>query len=281
VPDAKLGVVHLQARLFDGQKSSALVVVVHGLGGSSKSAYVARARLAAEQARAACLLVDLRGADLLGEDIYHAGLSSDLSAVLGSPALAQYASLHLLGYSLGGHLALRAATEPLDARVASVAAICAPLDLAASAAAFDRAACWPYRQYVLGALKTSYAAVARRRGSVLPVERIRRIRSIRVWDSTVVAPRFGFASAADYYARASVAPVLDHLRVPCLYVAALADPMVPFATVSPALERRPPRLDVRQFASGGHVGFPARCDLGFGGELGLERQVIAWLLASS
>ena len=90
------------------------------------------ARVGAGEALAAgmsCLRLNLRGADLEGEDFYHAGLTADLHAALADPALERYERVHLLGYSLGGHVVLRWATESGDARVRSVAAICPPLDL--------------------------------------------------------------------------------------------------------------------------------------------------------
>ena len=278
VSDPVLGGVVLRGRLFDRGHSGSLLVVVHGLGGSSQSAYVGRAVAAAEAAGVASALVDLRGADLSGEDVYHAGLFSDVAALVECPELERYRNVYLLGYSLGGHLALGVAIEGLIGRLKSVAAICSPLDLKASAAAFDRLACWPYRRHVLAGLKASYAAVARRRGSHLTVQDLRAIRRIRDWDSHVVVPRFGFGGVDDYYERVSVGKRLAALRVPGLYVAALADPMVPLHTVTASIEGSGPGLEVRRVAAGGHVGFPSSCDLGVAARPGLEPQVVAWLL---
>jgi len=183
--------------------------------------------------------------------------------------LQKYSRIVLLGYSLGGHIVLRTATErELDPRVAAVAAICPPLDLRRSAKAFDEPIRFVYRRHVIESIKQVYAAVARRRTMHLPLEEVRRIRTIREWDDRVVAPRFGFRGADHYYAEASVSSRLAQLSVPSLLVAARHDPMVPEATVVPALESPAPMLDVRWIDRGGHVGFPGQ----------LEPQVIAWLL---
>lgn len=251
VPDPRHGTVTLRGRLRD-TGSDTLVVVVHGLGGSRDSPYVRKAARAIDARGWSCLRVDLRGADGLGEDFYHAGLTSDLHAIVA--ACPRFARVYLLGYSLGGHLTLGFATEAIDPRVAAVAAVCSPLDLAASAAAFDRTRTWIYRVHVLRALRRAHADFARRRSDATDT---RRIRTIRAWDEHVVAPRHGFASADDYYARASTGPRLGQLAVPAAWFGTRWDPMVPASTVLPSLDAAGDKLQVHWFDRGGHVGYPA------------------------
>src|SRR5690606_11660585 len=119
-------------------------------------------------------------------------------------------------------------------------ALCSPLCLNTLATAIDEPGRWLYRQHILSALKQSYAAVARRRG--LDPDATRGVRTLRAWDERVIAPRFGFASAEDYYAQVSVAPQLGALRVPALYVGARWDPIVPELTVAVALAPSHPKL---------------------------------------
>ncbi|HSS48866.1 MAG TPA: alpha/beta fold hydrolase, partial [Thermoanaerobaculia bacterium] len=204
----------------------------------------------------------------------------DLHAALASEELRRYERVYVLGYSLGGHLTLRLGAEAGDPRLVAVAAVCAPLDLALSQREIDAPLRWPYRRYLLRGLFDIYAAVAARRPVPLPVEQARRIRTIREWDDRIVAPRHGFADAADYYARASVAPRLGELRVPALLVNSEGDPMVPAQPVRAVLRGPAPRLEVRWVAGGGHVSFPRRLDIGlengFGGH-GVDAQVLGWL----
>lgn len=275
VRDPEVGAVRLSGLLSEAA-SERLLVVVHGLGGSAASPYAVRAAATAHAAGLDCLRLNLRGADGRGEDFYHAGLTADLHAALASPELERYRSIDVLGFSLGGHLALRYATEAGDARLAAVAAVCAPLDLDRCAHAFDRPALWLYRGYILARLKRLWATLAERRPQTLAAERVGAIRRLREWDDVVVAPRHGFSSAGEYYSRASVAPVLDRLRVPALLAAAEHDPMVPATALLPVLRQRPERLEVRWLRRGGHVGLPADLDLGQPGELGLESQVLTW-----
>lgn len=277
VDDPSMGRVRLSGCLHHPAGARDLLVVVHGLGGCSESSYALRAARVAETTGVACLRFNLRGADRSGEDYYHAGLTSDLAAALASPELAAYRSVTLLGFSLGGHVALRYATEAPDPRLRGVAAVCSPLDLAAGGRMIDRPAYWPYRRYLFRSLLEIYGAVARRRTVPIPVEAARRIRTFLEWDTRIVAARHGFRDAADYYRRASVGPRLEGLAVPALLVAAEDDPMVPPEAVRPVLAGRKVPLEVRWVASGGHIGFSPRLDLGMGGPPGIEAQVTTWL----
>lgn len=259
-----------------GETAETAVVAIHGLGGCTESEYMVRMAAVALERGFTCLRLNLRGSDRRGEDYYHAGLAQDLHSALASPELAGYRRLYVVGFSMGGHLALRAATEDLDPRVHAVAAVCSPLDLAPCADAIDRPNRWLYRRYLMASLMDIYRAVAERRPVPLPVEEAERIHHIREWDEKVVSPRWGFDGPDDYYARASVAPRLDRLRVPALLVEAEEDPLVPATAIRPALEKAP-RMTVRWVSPAGHMGFPRELDLGFDAPRGLETQILGGL----
>ncbi len=298
VDDPKVGPVRLTGRLQVAPGSRALVLLVHGLGGSADSDYLVRMARAIHDQRGeplACLRLNLRGSDRLGEDYYHAGLTADLRGALASGALAGFDTVYLLGYSMGGHLVLRYGTEAgsvdlpgaedgggIDPRVAAIAAVCAPLDLGRTGRVMDQPGFWIYRRYLLSNLMEIYRAVAARRAVPTPVDEAARIRVFRDWDDRIVAPRHGFDDALDYYARASVGPRLGRLSLPALLVAAEDDPMVPAATVRPVLDALPDlgRLRVRWMPTGGHMAFPGETDLGLASSHDapndLESQLLAW-----
>lgn len=269
VDDPDIGAVRLSGRLH-GAGRERMIVILHGLGGSAESYYSLEAAAACVDAGCSALRLNLRGADNSGEDYYHAGLTADLRAALTSPELAAAESIGVLGVSLGGHQTLLAATDSgLDPRVRAVAAISAPLDLDSCCRQLDAPTRWPYRRYMLGRLCDVYAAVAARRPVPASVERVRKVRRFRDFDRLVIAPRFGFTSAEDYYARASVGPRLSELVVPGLYVGSLDDPMVPRSAVEPWLDRLPSAvpLDVHWARRGGHVALSRL----------LAARVVAWL----
>jgi uncharacterized protein len=245
------------------------VVVVHGVGGSSASRYVVRAAVSLYRAGWHAIRLDLRGAGDSIPDapaLYHAGLTEDPRvAIAYLAARTEVDGVAAVGFSLGGHVLLRlagcetgAAGDPLRA----VVAISAPLDLTTLVRSFERLRSLPYHLYVLRSLVRQ----ARRFARVHPdrarydVRALGRLRTIRAYDAAVIAPMHGFASAEDYYTRASAAPVLARIRVPTLFVHAEDDPIVPVETVRPWLAQAPASLEQAWTVHGGHVGWFAGLD---------------------
>jgi predicted alpha/beta-fold hydrolase len=276
--DGVVGTLDLSGRLSQNGEADSIVVIVHGLGGSATSYYARRAAVGAARVGIDSLRLNLRGADRSGADYYHAGLTADLDAALRSPALAGYANIFLLGYSLGGNMMLRYLAGSSDPRVRAAAAVCSPIDLKPGARAIDQPRGRFYRKHILNALKDIYGHVAARRAVPLPLEQALRIDTIEGWDERVIAPRHGFAGAEDYWARTSACHVLGQIEPPTLFIASEHDPMVPIDTVLPWLQAAN-RLRRVITPKGGHVGFPQKVDLGLGSGGTVEDQILQWMLA--
>ncbi len=258
VRDPAVGVVKLTGRIDHVPDARGLVIILHGMGGSAERTYCAVAAAAARAAGLSSLRLNLRGADGSGEDLYHIGLVDDVEAALADPVIARHARLYALGFSLGGHIALRlGALEGSSGRLRAVASICAPLDLEASCAHIDQPARWAYRRHLLAGVKEVYRHVAARRPMPAPVETVLAIRTVRTWDERVVAPRFGFSGASDYYRKVSVAPRLPEMELPALVVSSESDPMIPAHTLRRVLSRASSAVECRWLPRGGHVGFPS------------------------
>lgn len=279
VEDRRLGPLTLTGRLRVPDGARDLVVLLHGLGGSADSFYVRHAAHEADALGLASLRLDVRGAGRRGDALSHAGLTDDLHAALASEALAPFRRLHLLGFSLGGHTALRAAVEPrLDPRVAGVATLCSPLRLAAGAAWIDQPARAVYRRHVLSGLREIYGAMIATRPGPVSSARAASIDSLRAWDAEIVAPWFGFRGLADYYDTAGVAGKLDALRAPALVVHAAADPMVPLEAVVPAAAATD-RVDLRLVPGGGHLVVDDAAATGLPGPGPVVERMLRWLTA--
>lgn len=290
--DPVSGTIEVTGWLTRAGLGRTLVILVHGLGGSADSPYLCRAARVAGDRGLDSLRLNLRGADPGAGDFYHGGLTAELHAVVGDPALAGYERIGVLGYSMGGHVALRYAAEAQNPRLTGVAAVCAPLHLRPVSEDFDRPSRRLYRYWVLRHLRRCFADLEKA-GTPLPspYEVVERARSFREWDGLTVVPRFGFADPDDYYERASAAAVIDRLRVPCLLVASEIDPVITPRAIEPYLPRhaevramrgepgevstrraregRPAALTVLWHPAAGHVAFPAGVEL--------EGRLLDWL----
>ena len=268
-----MGELCIAGRLCGAANAGELYLLVHGLGGDAQRPYMRAAAAAIATTGHDSLRISMRGAGESGADFYHAGLASDLNAVLADPSLRNYSRIVVMGFSLGGHIALRLALDPSrDPRIDAVIAICSPLDLGANATLLDRPSGWLYRRHVLEGLSEIHTRVHGHSP---------RFRTIREWDTRVIVPRFGFDSVEHYWESQSAGPRLREVELPVLFVATQLDPMVPAATLEPFLRRPGARVDVRWLRRGGHVGFPADADLGLPGRRGLFPQVLTWATQSA
>lgn len=271
--ETERGPLEITGTLIDNGPS--IFVLVHGLGGSTESGYIAAMQQAIAALGHSVLAFGLRGSKGDANDFYHAGLTDDVHAVI--RALPEtFIHIHVVGFSLGGHISIRVAAETEDPRVQAIAAICPPVDLRACQAHIDSLGATVYREYVLRELKAMYKSF-HDRGVALPHpwSQARQIRSIRTWDKRIVVPRFGFGTAENYYDTQTAINVLDAIKVPLLVVASKHDPMIPYTSVAPHFADRLENVTFRSADGEGHVYFSKGPKLGFGAG-SITEQVVGW-----
>jgi predicted alpha/beta-fold hydrolase len=240
-----------------------LLLICHGLEGSARSGYVVETIACARSRGFATCALNFRGCS--GEPnrrprFYHSGDTDDLAFIVDKlRAERPGRRLAVVGFSLGGnvvtkYLGERGAAAPVDA----AAVISVPFDLAACANALDGPgiASFIYRERFLRMLRRKIILKARRLPSLTPlVDAARVARTFRAFDGAVTAPLHGFASADDYWARASSGPWLPAVQTPMLLIAATDDPFIPAGSLPLAAAQKNSALTVDVLASGGHVGF--------------------------
>lgn len=262
-----------------------LLVLFHGLEGSSRSHYAeAFAHQAARQGWhfAVPHFRGCSGEINLAPRAYHSGDWQEAGWLLqrlrerhGRPLLAA-------GVSLGGNALLRWAEEA-GASAAPVAqavvAVCSPVDLAAGARAiargFNRLV---YTRMFLRTMKPKALAKLQQHPGLFDVERLRAAADLYEFDDVFTAPLHGFASADDYYTRASAKPRLADIRIPALVLNALNDPFVPAASLPRAADVGR-WVTLWQPAHGGHVGFPGGRPPGH--VMAMPEAVVRWLKAAA
>jgi predicted alpha/beta-fold hydrolase len=252
------------------QQEAPILVLFHGLEGSSSSHY-SRATMRATADRGwRGLVVHFRGCsgevNLLPR-AYHSGDSEEGDWILRRiHARWPSAPLYAVGVSLGGNMLAKWLGERAESArfVTAAASVGSPLDLAAGGAALGRGLNRLYTRMFLATLKPKAVSKAERFPGVADATRLHASRNLYEFDNAYTAPVHGFRDTDDYWRRASGKPWLAAVRVPHLVLNALNDPFVPAASL-------PQRFEVSSFvqleqpAGGGHIGFasgpmPGRLD---------------------
>ncbi len=238
-----------------------LVVLFHGLEGSSHSHY-ALALMAAMRARGLRgVVVHFRGCS--GEPnrlarAYHSGDAQEIDWILrrmrsqniGTPLFAA-------GISLGGNALLKWLGESGEAAVGVIdaaAAVSAPLDLMAAGDALGQGFSLVYARNFLRTLKAKSLAKLDRFPGLYDANAVRTAGTLREFDNIVTAPLHGYRDTDDYWTRASSKPGLKTIRVPTLVINAKNDPFLPAAAL-PRPGEASGAVTLEQPDEGGHVGF--------------------------
>lgn len=253
------------------------VVMLHGLTGSHRSAYMIRLAVKFFDRGWRAVRLNARGCGTglgLARRPYHAGLSDDVRVALEDLyAEAPNSPTTLAGFSLGGNVALKLAGElGDDARrlLREVITFCPSADLHACHALLKKAMGGIYERMFLYALRKELL----RRNTAFPddLHEVPDVSSLHAFDDQYTARQWGFESADDYYHQASARSVLERIRVPTRVTLAVDDPIVdpsPFEQAS-----LPACVEVRRVAGGGHMGFLASRRTG--GLQWLDTQLLRW-----
>jgi len=238
------------------------LLIWHGLGGSTASAYMLTTADKAFRAGFNVVRVNIRNCadtEHLTPTLSHAGLTADLRAVIDELISGDHLSrLLVAGFSLGGNLVLKLIGEygeQVPPEIRGACAVSPSVDLRASTDLISQPRNWIYHQTFLRRLHRRVRVKAKLFPALYDTNGLEQIRSIEQFDNRYVAPVFGFADASDYYAQASSLPFISRIRLPTLVIHAQDDPFIPFAPLrDPAIAANPYVLLLAP-ERGGHVAF--------------------------
>jgi predicted alpha/beta-fold hydrolase len=260
-----------------------LLVVFHGLEGSSASHYAEALAVAARQRGWACAVPHFRSCS--GEinhapRAYHSGDFEEIDWMLRRFKARHDGPLLAVGVSLGGNALMRWAGElgtRAGAVVNAIASVCSPLDLTASGEAigkgFNRLV---YTPMFLRTMVPKALEKLDQHPGLFSRDALLRARNLYEFDDIFTAPLHGFINAADYWARASAKPHMHHIGVPALALNALNDPFVPPSSLPSAADVSD-CVTLWRPAQGGHVGFPSAP---FPGNVRLMPEAVTGFLAA-
>jgi len=238
-----------------------LLVLFHGLEGSSHSHYARSFAAYAEQRGWDYAVPHFRGCSgeiNLAPRAYHSGDYSEIDWILRRMRQQHIGPIIAVGISLGGNALLRWGQEAgltASSLVDCIAAICAPIDLAAGGWALGRGLNRHiYTPMFLRSMKPKAMRKLKQHPGLFDGEELQAARTLYEFDNVFTAPLHGFKDTDDYWARASAKPHLHLLRIPTLILHARNDPFVPARSL-PTKQQAGPYVSLWQPSDGGHVGF--------------------------
>lgn len=241
----------------DGKPDAPLLVLFHGLEGSSNSHY-ARALMAS------CAKLGWHGAvphfrgcsgELnRGPRFYHSGDSQEVAWILQTLRAKHPGKMYACGVSLGGNALLRWLGEfGHQAEIVEAAcAISAPLDLAQGGAALSRGFNLIYTHSFLQTLKPKCLQKLEQFPGLFDRDGMLGAKNLYEFDNVVTAPLHGYKDTDDYWHRASGKHVLEDITVPTLVLNARNDPFLPGRFLP---QKAAPAVTLEYPEHGGHVGF--------------------------
>ena len=254
---------HRSPPLDQGISPQPLLVVFHGLEGSSASHYAEALADVAAARGWACAVPHFRGCS--GElnkapRAYHSGDFEEIDWLLRRFKAHHNGPIMAVGISLGGNALMRWAGElgsQAGTLVRGVASVCSPLDLTASGQAigrgFNRQV---YTRMFLGSMVPKALQKLDQHPGLFKREALLAARDLYEFDNIVTAPLHGFKNTDDYWSRASAKPHLASIRIPALALNALNDPFIPAVSLPHAIDVGR-SVTLWHPAEGGHVGFPS------------------------
>ena len=214
--------------------SSQLAVISHGLEGDSNRPYVRGMTRALHREGYDVLAWNFRSCGGVPNRLlrfYHSGATDDLHHLLTHwPGIDRYATVVLVGFSLGGNLTLKYLGErgsSLPSAVRGGITFSVPLDLHACAQRITHPRNRMYHRRFLRQLKQKIITKQPFFPDDLSVDALNGIRTLIDFDDRYTAPLHGFRDAADYYRQCSSKQFLSSITVPTLIVNAQNDPFLP------------------------------------------------------
>ncbi len=246
-------------------EAAPIVVLFHGLEGSSQSFYARQLMFATHERGWRGVVPHFRGCSGVPNRLpraYFAGDAAEIEAMLNRVrSTFPQAPIYAVGVSLGGNALLKwlgDAGERANNLVRAAVGVSAPVDMNAAGnaldAGFNRLV---YTGHFLTTLKQKALHKAESFPGSLDAEAIRAATTFKEYDTLVTARLHGYKDAEDYWMRTSSKSGLRNITVPTLVLNAKNDPFLP-AEALPSPKDVSPRVTLEQPEAGGHVAFPSR-----------------------
>jgi uncharacterized protein len=257
-----------------------LVVITHGLEGSSHSQYVrGTARLFAQE-----------GWDVLAWNcrscsgemnrqfrLYHHGEIGDIDYVIRHAIRSGgYQQVGLAGFSMGANITMKylgVHGSSIPKEVKSAAVFSAPCDLGAGADVLDKPDNFIYRKRFMRKLVKKLTLKSALFPNRLDISKLKDIKRWRDFDEWFSAPMSGYRNAAEFYHQASPLNFMEGIAIPTLLASAVNDPILTPDCFPIDIAKTHKHLHLELPLQGGHCGFMVQGSQ----HSWMEMRALAWL----
>jgi len=236
-----------------------LVILCHGLEGSSESQYVQHTSMLLSDSWD---VIAFNYRSCSGEmnrklHMYHSGFTSDLHEIV-LHYREMYEEIALVGYSLGGNVILKYTNDDvfeIPDLIKSVVVISTPIDLSRSSQKIitlrNKLYDIRFRKTLIEKMKVKQMQFP----DQISLSDISKVKNLWDFDEYFTGPLHGFADAEDYYAKCSSKQFLGRGSIPTLMITAQDDPFLTKDSLPFDIAERVDNLFFLAPKFGGHVGF--------------------------
>lgn len=244
------------------EKARGIVILFHGLEGSSESHYIKHLIETLLAENFGSVVMHFRGCSgepNLKSKAYHSGATFDPEFVV--PLVkSRYSNLPLfcVGFSLGGNMLMKLMANRTDLPIDASVCVSAPLNLSASSASINQGFSNVYQRHLMKSMKKNLLAkmevVDMSNSLNVSAEQISKMQTFLEFDDHITAVLHGFKNAQDYYHSASALLDLPIINKPTLIIHAKDDPFMDKRVIpTPSLINQHVAYELSPY--GGHVGF--------------------------
>ncbi|RCS27045.1 alpha/beta fold hydrolase [Polaribacter sp. WD7] len=248
---------------FSIVSSKTLVLLIHGLEGSSSSKYIASTTIHLNRKGLDTVCFNLRscsGEDNLLLSTYHSGKTDDVEFVVNYLLNNyNYENIIIVGFSLGGNLTLKYLGEKgknLPTNIKGGIAISVPVDITSAEEELDKLKNKLYMKIFFKTMKNKILEKSHKFPEYhLNKDKLFKATKFKHLEELYTVPVFGFESPEDYWIKASSKPYLNKIEKPTLLINAKDDTFLS-SECYPYKEAHASKffhLEVPNY--GGHVGF--------------------------
>ncbi|MAD91253.1 MAG: hydrolase [Gammaproteobacteria bacterium] len=263
LPDGDITAVDWLDNAARTKDKAPILIILHGLEGSSESSYAQMLMKEAHKKEWRCCVLHFRDCGNCKNKLlrrYHAGDTDDIRYFIDSLKIKNElkkddSPLFAVGYSLGGNVLLKylgeyASKTPLDAAVS----VCAPLNLHVSAESLSSFKSIIYETYLINKMKKSIIRKFEKNSIKFDWKRTMKAKTFAEFDDAITAPLNGYKDVQDYYNECSSINFLRDIRTATLIINALDDPfMKPHGLPNQNQLSKSITLEISE--NGGHIGF--------------------------